>query len=77
MNRKKLLVIIVLLVLVSAVFAEVAYRVDRMECTGCGDGELVCPVNAIEIVDGKSSIDPAVCIGCGLCQVVCTYDAIR
>lgn len=77
MKHKRLLFIIILLVLVSVVFAEVKFRVDRVECTGCGDCEIICPVHAIKIVDGKSSIDPEICMGCGLCQVVCTYDAIR
>ncbi len=78
MSRKALILTsILLLVIVSLAVAEIAYRVDRARCTGCGDCELVCPVDAIEIIDGKSHIDPQTCIGCGFCQGVCSYDAIR
>ena len=78
MSRKALILTsILLLVIVSLAVAEIAYRVDRTRCTGCGDCELVCPVDAIEIIDGKSYIDPQTCIGCGFCQGVCSYDAIR
>lgn len=55
----------------------VRYWVESDNCSGCGDCSRVCPVDAIEMVDGKSSIDPVKCIGCGLCQGVCTYDAIH
>ena len=69
---------IALLALVAAALAGVgSFRVDRSRCTGCGDCERICPVGAIEIIDGKSCIDPETCIGCGFCQVVCSYDAIR
>ncbi len=55
----------------------VRYWVEPDNCSGCGDCSRVCPVNAIEIENGKSRIDPEKCIGCGLCQGVCTYDAIH
>jgi len=75
MTRKILL--IALLVLAAAAIAQTIYRVDRSVCTGCGDCESVCPVEAVQVIDGKSHIDPEKCIGCGFCQGVCTYDAIR
>ncbi len=75
LKRVKILILLVLIFSVAA--AGVIYRVEQANCTGCGDCERVCPVDAIDIVNGKSSIDPEKCIGCGFCQVVCSYDAIR
>ncbi len=77
MTRRTLILTAVLLILASVALAETLYRVDRARCTGCGDCEQVCPVDAIEIIDGKSHIDTEQCIGCGFCQGVCSYDAIR
>ncbi len=77
MTRRVIIVTAVLLILASVVLAETFFRVDRSVCTGCSDCEEVCPVDAIEIIDGKSHIDPEKCIGCGFCQGVCSYDAIR
>ena len=77
MTRRTLILAAVLLILASVALAETLYRVDRARCTGCGDCEQVCPVDAIRIIDGKSHIDTEQCIGCGFCQGVCSYDAIR
>jgi len=75
---RRVLAVLLLLVLVSAAFAAgTKYRVERSRCTGCGDCMRICPVDAVEIVDGKSVIDQEACISCGLCQGVCTHDAIR
>lgn len=78
MTRKAAVVTAILFILAAAALAQtLVYRVDRSVCTGCGDCYSVCPVDAVEIIDGKSHIDPEKCIGCGFCQGVCTYDAIR
>lgn len=75
---RRLLAALLLLVLVSVAFAAgSSYRIERSRCTGCGDCQRICPVGAIEIVDGKSVIDQETCIQCGFCQGVCTHDAIR
>lgn len=47
-------------------------------CMGCVAHPCheVCPVGAISMVAGKSSIDQEKCIKCGKCKAVCPYDAI-
>jgi uncharacterized Fe-S center protein len=41
------------------------------QCTGCGECELVCPVKAIQIENGKSQLDKTKCIGCASCVAAC------
>ncbi len=77
MTRKVIIVTAVLMILAAVALADTYFRVDRSACTGCGDCVEVCPVDAIDVIDGKSHIDPEKCIGCGFCQGVCSYDAIR
>lgn len=50
--------------------------VDESTCTGCGICVDVCPVQAIELVDGLAKIDPAKCNGDGLCVDACPLQAI-
>lgn len=77
MRLQRLLLPLVLLLVAAAALAGVRYTVDRTRCTGCGDCDRICPVDAVEIVDGFSHIDPSRCIGCGMCQGVCSHEAIR
>ncbi|OQX88820.1 MAG: hypothetical protein B6D65_05345 [candidate division Zixibacteria bacterium 4484_93] len=51
-------------------------KIDKAKCTGCGDCVSVCPVDAIEIVDGKAEIDEPKCIGCAICANKCPEGAI-
>lgn len=53
------------------------YEVSNM-CKGCVAHPclLVCPKDAISMVNGKSHIDQEKCIKCGKCKAVCPYDAI-
>ena len=45
-------------------------------CNGCGECIKFCPVNAIEMVDGKAKINQEICIwGCG-CWTICPEKAI-
>lgn len=48
------------------------------QCKGCiaQPCQIVCPVQAISRVDGKSVIDQSKCIHCGKCKQNCPYDAI-
>lgn len=49
--------------------------VNQNECTGCGACVDVCPVEAIEIVNGKAIINDE-CIDCGACVDECPVEAI-
>ena len=51
-------------------------KIDKAKCTGCGDCVSVCPVDAIEIVDGKAEVDEPKCIGCAICVNKCPEGAI-
>ncbi len=51
--------------------------VDKEVCIGCGACQAVCPVEAIELVDGKASIDKEKCISCGACKGTCPVEAIN
>ena len=52
-------------------------RVDEAECTACETCVERCQIEAIEVVDGISTIDLNRCIGCGLCVTTCPVDAIE
>jgi heterodisulfide reductase subunit A len=45
-------------------------------CTGCGECTLVCPYQAISLVEGKAEVNPALCAGCGTCVATCVSKAI-
>ncbi len=50
--------------------------VHREKCIGCGQCVEVCPVHAIELVEGLALVDRPRCIGCGECMTVCPQKAI-
>jgi|GEM_PF-2113092 len=45
-------------------------------CTGCGECEDRCPVDAITMDGGKPLVSPETCLGCGHCADVCTTDSM-
>jgi ferredoxin len=45
-------------------------------CIACGFCVTHCPVNAIEIVDGRARMDPKTCIRCYCCHELCPHEAI-
>jgi heterodisulfide reductase subunit A-like polyferredoxin len=51
--------------------------VDAGECTGCEDCLTTCPFHAIEMQDGKASIDVEKCYGCGICVLNCPAEALQ
>jgi ferredoxin len=52
-------------------------QVDSERCKGCGTCKTRCPMDAIEIVEGKSKKDLGRCIGCGACVPTCPENAIE
>jgi len=53
-----------------------AVIVDLEKCTGCGTCEDGCPVEAIEVEDGKAKVDEETCVDCGTCIDECPEKAI-
>ncbi len=51
-------------------------KVSVDDCTGCETCIAMCPMEAIELADGKARITAEKCIGCGLCASHCPSEAI-
>ncbi len=51
--------------------------VDKEKCTGCLICVKNCPVEAINMENGKVEIDMDKCIRCGKCHEICLQDAVR
>ena len=54
-----------------------AICVAREKCIGCESCIAVCPVGALNMVDGKANIDQDTCIACGACIGECPVEAIE
>ena len=52
-------------------------RVDEELCTGCETCVDRCQMEAIDVIDGISTITLNRCIGCGLCVTTCPVEAIQ
>ncbi|MBR6020846.1 MAG: 4Fe-4S binding protein [Kiritimatiellae bacterium] len=50
--------------------------VDKEKCAGCGTCEGDCPVQAIQMVDGKAEVNADLCVECGACTASCPCEAI-
>jgi ferredoxin len=77
--KKKLFIVLGILFLFAVIFSisKSGIFVETNSCVGCGDCLDVCPIDAIQLIDGKAVIDAEKCILCEICIGSCTYDAIR
>jgi len=51
--------------------------INLKKCLGCGQCARICPVKAVEIIQGKASFDLTNCIRCYCCHEMCQYHAIE
>ena len=51
--------------------------IEQDKCTGCGLCCEKCRFDAIEIREGKASVNEIDCEGCGYCALICPSDAVR
>ena len=49
---------------------------DSAKCCYCAGCPIVCPVQAIELIDGIVVVDREKCITCGACVKVCPVGAM-
>ncbi len=45
-------------------------------CTGCGECEARCPMEAITMLNGKPSVNSKICLGCGHCADACDTHSV-
>lgn len=50
--------------------------VDKELCTGCGNCEKDCPVEAIKVVNDKAEVAEH-CVGCNVCVRTCFFNALK
>lgn len=50
--------------------------IDSQKCTASGECVIVCPQNAISIVDGLAVVDDSLCDYDGICIPACPHGAI-
>ena len=51
--------------------------VDQEACIGCQTCLERCQMEALEVVEDKSTVDLNRCIGCGLCVTTCPQEALK
>ncbi len=57
--------------------SDVAPKVKKKRCIGCGECAAHCSQKAISLAEKKATINPEKCIGCGECIIVCEKEAVQ
>lgn len=57
--------------------ADLAPKVKKKKCVGCGECADHCAQRAITLEDDKAHIDVERCVGCGECILICPNEAIQ
>lgn len=57
--------------------SNVAPKVKKKRCIGCGECVIHCSQKAISLTEKKATINSEKCIGCGECIIVCENDAVQ
>ncbi|MBS3757635.1 MAG: DUF362 domain-containing protein [Desulfobacterales bacterium] len=57
--------------------SDMAPKIKKKRCVGCGECARHCAQGAIYFVDEKAHIDPEKCVGCGECILVCEQGAVQ
>ncbi len=57
--------------------SNVAPKVKKKRCIGCGECVIHCSQKAISLSEKKAIINPEKCIGCGECIIVCENKAVQ
>jgi electron transfer flavoprotein alpha subunit len=52
-----------------------AVKVDKEKCTGCAACKSACPMDTIEMKDGKAQVND-MCVECGACISECPRGAL-
>lgn len=57
--------------------SDLAPKVTRKKCLGCGECLSHCAQGAIFLQEKKAMINPERCVGCGECLLICPQETIR
>jgi uncharacterized protein len=57
--------------------SNIAPKVGKKKCIGCGECVSHCAQEAISLESEKAIIDPEKCVGCGECILICNQGAIQ
>ena len=58
-------------------YINMAHKIDKDVCVGCGSCKEACPMDAIKADGDKFAVDADACVDCGACESACPTGAIK